>query len=98
MSDDHHDGAGTVDPAEDDVLGGPAGRGHDRIRRHLVVLFVALVGLAIGGALVIGGRSTSTGTPSNRSGHGTTAEVSLPSHGPPSVHSPPSSPPSMPST
>ena len=50
-----------VDPPTDlPAVDGPPHRRKDRTRRHLVVLAVAVVGLAIGGALVISGRPSSS--------------------------------------
>lgn len=51
------DAVEVVDPPTDlSTVDGPPHRRKDRTRRHLVVLAVAVVGLAIGGALVISGR------------------------------------------
>jgi hypothetical protein len=54
----------------------PDGR-QDRTRRHLVVLVVAVVGLAIGGALVISGRSSSNGDTAKRTTSSTLAAGDL---------------------
>lgn len=77
MTDDHHDLQGAS--ANDIAHGGSnhATFRRDRTRRHLVVLVLAVVGIAIGGALVIGGRPSSTGTPSKRATHGTSATGTL---------------------
>lgn len=52
--------------------GGPVTTGRSQTRRHLLVLVVAVVGLAIGGGLVISGRSSSNPRSSERSTTNTT--------------------------